>query len=90
MYAQLQVKIYQHDEKGLLHSRNEFPKYKTHNIIVHFKNTKLDDHLDEDFKSLAPLVHQLLNLPDSYVLDGADLILVDTFEANEATVDITV
>lgn len=88
MYAQIQVKIFQHDEKGLV--QDEFPKFKTRNIIVHFKNTELDDHLDEDFKTLAPLVHQLLKLPDSYVLDGVDLILVDTFQANEATVDITV
>lgn len=65
-------------------------KYKVYNLIVHFKNTELDDHLDESFRSLVPLVKAHFKLPEDYLMDGDDLMLIDTFQVQEATVDITV
>jgi len=91
MYGQIQVTIFQHDEKGLF-VENELGvvKYKVYNLIVHFKNTELDDHLDESFRSLVPLVKAHFKLPEDYLMDGDDLMLIDTFQVQEATVDITV
>lgn len=91
MYGQIQVQIFQHDEKGLfVEDEAGVVKYRVYNLIVHFKNTELDDHLDESFKSLVPLVKAHFKLPDDYVMNGEDLTLIDTFQVQEATVDITV
>lgn len=83
MFALFTARVYKHLPSGEIKTNAEgFAEFKSYNVWVEFGTpASYLKHEQDDWAELAPAIHQLLKLPDSYTLDGVDLTLMDTYQA---------